>query len=232
MKKLILTSLIVFFSFNVTATERKAFKDISSTELTTETQAQAETINDKHISMVWWVPYEFWASIFSRDPNITDSARKEMLGILKDYSVLAVVQADVSSIGSFKFYSKEQVLSELEVSYTTSHDKKYSLSPDNNVSSDMELMMSQISPMLQAAMGNLGANFHFFIYRDTEKKGKRIINPYKKGTLSVTLKGKDDEKLYVEFKTPLNSLYVPRICPNGQKAHISWNYCPWSGKKL
>jgi hypothetical protein len=35
-----------------------------------------------------------------------------------------------------------------------------------------------------------------------------------------------------ELELPLDSLFVPRLCPNGKPAHVSWDYCPWSGKKL
>jgi hypothetical protein len=36
----------------------------------------------------------------------------------------------------------------------------------------------------------------------------------------------------VVLETPLNSLFVPRTCPNGKPAHVSWKFCPWGGERL
>jgi hypothetical protein len=81
-------------------------------------------------------------------------------------------------------------------------------------------------------MGRLGENLNFFVYEDQNKDG-RVISPYSPGALKVTLAHKDGAALdpFV-FELPLDSLYVPRHCPNGKPAHVSWVVCPWDGTKL
>ena len=228
----LLALVLVFFSLNSNALERKDITEVSIKEITSDTQAQPEGSGDNHLCFVWWVPFEYWVSVLSRDTNISNSVKKEMFNVLKEYMVIGVVQSDVSVLGSFDFYSKEFVLKNLKVSYMANNKKEIYLSPGENISSDMQLLMGQIGPILKAAMGNMGANFHFFIYRDLNEKGSRIIDPYEKGNIRVKLSNRNGEDLQVEFQTPLNSLYIPRTCPNGEKAHVSWDYCPWSGKKL
>ena len=62
--------------------------------------------------------------------------------------------------------------------------------------------------------------------------GKRILDPYQPGGLQVDLKRKNNQPLQAKIEFPLNSLYVPRRCPNGKPAHVSWKFCPWTGAKL
>ena len=228
--KNIVSIVLVFFSISCYALERKELASVSMNEITSDTQAQAES-GDDHLAVVWWVPAEYWESIFSRDANISPALREEMINVLNKYAVIGVVQADISSFGAFSFYSKERVLESLGVNYS-SNGSVATLLPEENVSKDMLLLMEQMAPILKAALGEMGANFHFYIYSDRKPDGGRVLDPYKKGTLEVQLKNGDGQDLRVAFRAPLNALFVPRLCPNGEKAHVSWNFCPWSGKKL
>lgn len=225
-------AVLALFSFESFALEKKDISDVSISDIVTDIQAQAEGAGDNHLSLVWWVPYEYWLSVFSREDTVPDAIKNEMLDVLKKYMVVGVVQADISPIGSFDFYSKDTVMSGLSVFYRANDKKEISLSPEKDVSGEMTLIMEQISPILKGAMGNMGANFHFFVYRDVNKDGERLIDPYKNGKVRVNLKNRESKKLSVGFEAPLNSLFVPRLCPNGKEAHVSWSYCPWSGKKL
>jgi hypothetical protein len=86
--------------------------------------------------------------------------------------------------------------------------------------------------MLSATLGKLGESMYFVVL-DDQVKGHRVISPLEKGALRVTLTHEGPEPLGTfEFETPLDSLYVPRMCPNGKPAHISWVVCPWDGTKL
>lgn len=81
-------------------------------------------------------------------------------------------------------------------------------------------------------MGNLGSNMHFFVLADRNANDERIIDPYEVNALRIGLKKSDGERLNVVLETPLNSLFVPRTCPNGKPAHVSWKFCPWGGERL
>jgi len=230
--KILITIILSIFISTCYAVDRKEFSSINLKDILKDTQAQPDNAGDKHLSLVWWVPYEYWASVFSRDPNISEDIKKEILGTLEDYTIIAIVQSDISAFGAFSFYPKDFISKNLKVTYTNANKKISKITPSLTYSDDLKLILSEVTPVLKAAMGNMGANFNFYIFNDIGDKGKRILDPYKNGRLEVSLKKQSGEDIHVSFQTPLNSLFHSRICPNGMPAHISWKYCPWSGKKL
>lgn len=231
MNKLLLVFLLLF-TFKTSALEKQDIFDISLSELTSETQKQAKSKSDNHLSFLWWVPLEYWNTALTRDPNVNKTVKAEMIKILEDYNIFAMVQADVSAIGAFEFYPKESIEKVLKVTFINESGNEVQMKPVNKVSPSLDLLLSQVTPILKAAMGNLGENLYFFIYTDIAENGKRLINPFSKGNISIDFSNKEKERLNVEIKLPLNSLFKPRICPNGEKAHVSWKYCPWSGSKI
>ncbi len=96
---------------------------------------------------------------------------------------------------------------------------------------DMQLLLDMMKPMLAQAMGNLGENFYFFPLPAFDNEDNRVLSPYENGKLRVTLQ-RGEETVVLEIELPIDALFVPRICPNGKPAHVSWVYCPWSGEKL
>jgi len=224
-KILVISSLLMTCSLQ--AIERKQIKDVNSDALTSETQA-VDSING--FNMVWWIPIEFWDNAFSSDPTITVEQTQEIVDLLKPYSMLAIVQADVSAFGAFNFYDREKISSALSIKYLNENNKKRELSEITDLPADVELLIQQMKPVLTAAMGNMGQSMEFYVFEDKDN-GERVINPYKKGELQIGLQT-DKKPISISISTPLDSLFVPRKCPNQKDAHITWNYCPWDGSKL
>jgi len=234
MKRVTLISILAFLflsSSHAFGLERKTYYQISVPEITKELQRNIES-PQQHVALVWWIPIEYWRTSLRQNNNITDDVRKQVLDALAPCFILGVVQADFSSIGAANFYTKEEVSSNMRVTYKNKDGHLFSLSPAEAPNPNAELILNQLKPILQAAMGNLGTNFHFYIFSDKDKSNKRIADPYVDGELFFELSTHKGEKLKASIETPLNALYVPRLCPNGKPAHVKWNYCPWTGKRL
>jgi hypothetical protein len=214
------------------AAEKKPLKDVDSDSFTSDTQASPKGAGDKHLALVWWIPNEYWESIFSRDANVSDAERDALLKSMSGISLLAVVQADISDLGAFRFYSKNEIENNMAISYTGADGQKQKLAPLAQIDPDLETVLGVFKPILGAAMGNLGANMHFYVLSDKSAASARIVDPYLEGKLNVDLKKRDRSPLEATIAMPLNALFVPRKCPNGQDAHISWKYCPWTGERL
>lgn len=233
MRKFLLPSLaLLLLATCAIAAERKAIQDVDSDAFTTDTQTSPKGAGDDHVALVWWIPNEFWESILARDTTTAQADKQAMLDAMSGVSLLAVVQADIGNMGQFDFYSKDDVAQNMGLSYTDAAGNTQTLSQVAVIRPDLEMVLGVFKPILGAAMGNLGNNFHFYVLNDEAAAGGRLLDPYEQGTITIDLAKRDGTQMKAEIATPLNSLYVPRVCPNGKEAHVSWEFCPWSGQKL
>ena len=234
MKKLIILAMIVLMvSSYSTAADKTPLRNVDIDAFTVETQGfMFPEAGDGHLAIAWWIPYEFWDATFSQDETISKTEGDEILDALLGISLLAVIQADITSFAAFEFYSKEEIEKQMLVSFTDITGKRQKISVRQELSPPLELMLAIFQPILGSAMGNMGENFHFFVLNDKSHSSDRLLNPYLKGQLNVQLAKRDDELMTGYIEMPLNSLFIPRKCPNGKNAHISWNYCPWTGQQL
>jgi len=212
--------------------ERKSLADVSLGRLTEESQRIADNAD---FDLVWWIPPEFWEVSFLQDATMTPSGVATFMESLRGISIVGVIQADVSPFGSFVFADREVVRKGLSVSFLPDDGRPRHLSPIETLEPDLELLLSQITPILSAAMGSAGENFHFFVFSDIGDGSdvERLVSPYDSGELAIMLAGRTpDSPLEFVIELPMDSLFVPRTCPNGKAAHVSWSYCPWDGSRL
>ena len=231
MKKLVkIACLAIALTGIATAAERKAPQDINSVDLTNETQQLSN--ENRVLDLVWWIPVEFWEAVLAQDPSVTQAQVDDMMGVMRPYFLIVVVQADISPFGAFNFLEEPRIRRGLEVSYTDASGRRSALAVLPTTNNDFELLLQQLGPVLANAMGNLGQNFNFYAFSAVDDDGNRIASPYDSGSINVRLNAREGSPTVFSFEAPLDSLYVPRICPNGKPAHISWNYCPWDGTRL
>ena len=199
--------------------------ELSTDELSEETQQVPPNTPDDYYALTWWLPYEWWATLMEEDSE-------EMLAQLKPYTVIAMVEADIGPLGSFTYYSERDVAKTLAVSFVDPDGNRTPLEIVDDVPSDLALLIAMMKPVISAAMGNMGESLHFFVLDDQTSMGSRIADPYGNGSLEVSFVDHKDRSWSTQTPFPLNSLFIPRMCPNGKPAHVSWSYCPWTGTKL
>ena len=222
---------MALFASESYAIEKKPISQVSVGNLITDSQVSAPCGND-YINIIWWIPYEYWKVSFAQDKTMSESDRKNFLNLLKPYSLLAICQAEISAFGGFSFYEKAEVEKKLTVNYKDDRGHQQNFIPLKNIEPDLQILLEAIKPILSGAMGNMGKNMLFFVLKDLEGSGVRKVDPYNWGTLVFRLGRRNGDYLNAVLEFPLNSLYVPRLCPNGKQAHVTWKYCPWTGKKL
>lgn len=230
MKKFIVLT-VALFTFSLYGVEVKKIGDVVQEELIKQTQVSINSKDSKRLSLVWWIPSEYWKVVFANDPNVNQEGANQVLKIFENYSLVAVIQADMTPMGIFDFYSKEEVEKNLRITYVDENNNSQQIGIERNVDPQLKLILGMFKPILAASMGNLGENMHFFVLKD-KQNFERVLNPYKAGNIEVEIASRQDEITQAQIPLPLDALFVPRICPNGEQAHISWNYCPWSGEKL
>ncbi len=219
-----------FCESKLLAQEIKNLKDVEIDRLINETQVSS---SDEGITLVWWIPQEFWSVALHQDPSLPAANREEMLRTLEPYFMLAVIQGELSSFGGARFYDEATVQQNLTVAFEDDRGRVETFTTLQQIPPDIEILQSTIRPMLSQMMGNMGQNFHFFTFTNVNERGKPQISAYETGTIQVKLAGigrvSDSE---FEIELPLDSLFVPRVCPNGKEAHVSWKFCPWDGTRL
>lgn len=230
LKQFILLNTILF-SFNSQALglEPKEINNVVIENLITETQETSPSDSDS--SLIWWIPYEFWEASLEQSTSIEPALKESILQIVEPYFMLIVIQKDNSSSGNS--YSLEQVKQNLTFNFENSSGEEQKLIPLDNIPSDLVLLQEAIRSAVKQRVNNIGENFHILVFENTTSEGDLLISPYETGIINVTLSENNNvatSNLAIDL--PLNSLYVPRICPNGKEAHVSWQYCPWDGSEL
>jgi hypothetical protein len=210
------------------AVEPKQMKDVNAAALTAETQKMS-TVDGIHLA--WWIPPEFWEASVSQREDVPASSREAIVKTMRGYSMLAITQGESSPFGNITFYDRESILKGTKIEV---HSGKgwNTIAPTEKVPDDLQQLIKVMSPMLESSLGKLGQNLQFFVL-DDEVKGARLMSPYGHSSLRVTLTDKRGTAVTpFMFEMPLDALYVPRMCPNGKPAHVSWSVCPWDGTKL
>lgn len=232
MKKTTLVVMLMAVVGLSMAAERKPLRQVSVDEMIVDCQPGVSNVSDDHIAIVWWVPVEYWAVFFERDTDMSEADKNEILGVLRNVSLLAVVEADIGPFGGLDFYSKLKVQDRMTISYRNAAGQRQRMLPMKNVDPDLQMVLEMLQTIMTGAMGEMGKSMHFYVLDDQSGLSSRMIDPYKSGELTVQFAGENNRIMTASLEMPLNSLYVPRKCPNGRNAHISWKYCPWSGTKL
>lgn len=234
MKKLVLSMTLVALvgAALLSGAQPKKVTDIDADVLASDLQKSAEPTTG--VNLIWWIPVEFWKASMLQDKSISAKDSQELIRAFEPYTVVAAVRSDIGTFGTFRFHSKESLQKNMAVTYVNAKGEKRVMRPAKNPDAKVQMLLQIMKPILTAALGDLGSNFHFFIYADRDENGKRLVDPYKKGKLIVTLARTPGETGgTIEIGCPVNSLFVPRTCTACKKeAHISWNFCPWCGKAL
>jgi hypothetical protein len=130
------------------------------------------------------------------------------------------------------FYDKEDIAKRLTVS-AQQDDQWITLPPREVTDPTLYALLSMLAPVLANTMGNLGANMHFFVLSDQDAQQQRVTDPYAEGQVRIQLAAtRTQAARSFTIALPVNALYRPRLCPNGEPAHVSWRYCPWDGSRL
>ncbi len=231
MKWLLSAVLTAGFVLSLAALEKKPLEKINLEELTEETLLDASRSKD-HIAFVWYIPTEYWSAVISQNQEMGQQEKKRAMLTMQTLTTIAVVQGDVSPAGPITYYEGVFLRENLRFLRVDAEGKEHELQLLKTPSGEVKQLLEAIAPALNASIGTLGNHLQFFVFNDLEVTGNRTLDPYLSGKLIVELKRKNGRGLEVELNFPLNSLYIPRPCPNGKPAHVSWKFCPWTGTKL
>lgn len=222
MKKKILIVILLFF-VSINKLVAQDFK-VNINKLTEETQQLSES-NDK-MRLVWWIPVEYWEAIFTQDQTISKLEADKMLSILEKYTMLAIIDGDISESGTISYVDRDETFNKLVV--IDKNKNEYTPLLEEEIDLDTKNMVAIMKPILGNMLGRLGENMHFFLFQKRDNPLEKIVDPKNKELFEV----KVSEERFV-WKLPLGALLKPKLCPvDNQPLDGSWDYCPYHGSKL
>ena len=196
------------------AIERRSSQNIRPDELVKEV-FQINPLNDEALSLTWWLPFESFGL----------GHQSEILVIV------AKVKPKRSNPADIEYASEAEIRQGLRVRYTSPSGKSIPLKLVSR-SGNMNDLILELRPFFSKFAGDFGNGLRFFTFNNIDASGKDIVSPYESGKLDIFLDSGTARQTESSIELPLNSLFVPRVCPNGKPANVTWKYCPWDGSPL
>lgn len=199
-------------------------REVDINTLVQETQKLTQAADE--LTMVWWIPEEYWQVSFAQDSNMTAAQTEEFIKILRPYVLIVAVDGKVGAFGGVTYKSETVIRDSIQL--IDNQGTHYRVLSDEKIDVDAKNFLSMMKPVFANMLGPMGQNMHFFLFQSKNEKGQNIAEAKKEGSFSVKL----DEKLF-KWRLPLDSLLPPKTCPVcAEKMSGAWRYCPWDGARL
>jgi hypothetical protein len=219
--KSIVTILLLCLTFGTVSAQQAQKK---ANALVHETQKEGNRAG--RITVVWWVPPEFWRAALTANGTLPKDKIEEMVSSIQDVNVFAVIDGKVGSSGTADFVSAQELQKALQVRDT--QNKPVALVPEEKQNDSARSMISMMQPLFASIMGEFGKNLTLFVFEGKNADGSRKMDPLKRGFFTVKL---NEEEF--RWRLPLGSLLPEGKCPKCKETFQGdYVFCPFDGKPL
>ena len=169
------------------------------------------------MSMVWWIPQQYWEESMKSNPAMPQDVREQMLTVLDDCLLVAVMSAKMGPRGLTDTVPKAELVANAKL---TLDGKVIEPVDPAKLSQAAQLLLSQLKPGMTAAMGQLGQGVEFIVYPR--------FDPMQPGSLQISLFDRTHS-----WRLPLGSLLPERTDgKTGEKFPGNYEFNPYTGAKL
>ncbi|NOZ68372.1 MAG: hypothetical protein GXP46_03825 [Deferribacteres bacterium] len=202
----------------------KEAKKVNLNALMQEIQKTSEKPDE--VTIIWWLPEEFWRVNFAQRATMTEAQIERVLGVLRHYMIIMVIDGKIGPLGGVTYKSEETIRNSIQL--IDSQGVHYRPLSSDEIDADTKNFLSMFRPVLSNILGPMGQNMQFFIFPSKNKNRQDIADAKREGAFSVKL-GKKEFK----WRLPLGSLLPEKTCPvDGEKLNGAWKFCPWHGVEL
>jgi hypothetical protein len=188
-------------------------------------ETQKHSLDPGHMTIVWWMPSEFWRASLAQNPGIRKEQTEAILQILAGYTMVAVADGSIGPFGGVTFNTEDVVRSGVTV--RDPQGRTHSPLDNDSIDVDAKNLLQMLRPGLGNTLGSLGQNIYFVLFRATAD-GRPIADPKGKGTFTVVLR--DTEYSY---RLPLGSLLPPKYDPATRETFPgNYMFNPFTGGAL
>lgn len=219
MKKILLF-FGVLLSLNLFSQEKTVAE-----KMIAETQQMKQS--NTSLKLVWWIPTEYWRYATEKVEAITPDQVEYIENMLNDYTIIAA--GDYALLTQNNTIDFKVIDVKKSVDFYNFENKKIPALKNSQIKKEVVVLINDMmKPLFVQMLGKMGTGIEFFIYKNKDLAGNRILDPNKVGVFKV-----DVNKEQFEFKLPLVSLMKEKECPVDQeKLPGNYVYCPIHGNKL
>jgi hypothetical protein len=215
---------IIGFTMLIAAGQSYGEATLDIQALIRETQKMSNS--PTQLTLVWWLPEQFWQASLAHNPNITHAESDPILKTLRPYTMIVVVDGQVGAFGGITYRSEEAVRANVTVK--DAKGQSYGPISEDAIDPSMKNLIQMLKPIVANMAGPLGQNMQFLLFPAEAKDGQPLADPTREGMLDVTVAEMD-----FKFRLPLGSVLPPKIDPNTEETFPgNYNYNPFTGTKL
>ena len=220
MKKFIFVITIISFLIGNLAYS----KDVNLQSFIQETQKMSQ--GQQSFRLIWWIPTEYWKEAFKNEANMTQNQKEAFYDAVDGYTVLSVIDAKTTDLGSIVPFPKEEILS--RISLSVEQNKKMLPLSDDELTSDAKNLFAMMKPLMANMLGQFGQGMEFICFKGTDSTGARLLNPKLEKSFAVNYAG-----LSYKWRLPLGSLLPAKYDSlTGEEFPGNYIYNPFTGNKL
>ena len=220
MRQFILILGLALLTQGLKAQEKKYVPNL--THLIEQTQLSSEDNNK--MSLLWWIPKEFWYAALADDPTFTPAGIKEFEDIFKHFTVLMVVDGVIGKFGNVSYTYAQKIHENIEI-----YDEKFNVYQplkEKEIPSDLKEMFAIWQPMFASMLGTMGENINYYVFQNNYNT--EVMDASGTAQYKIKMMGED-----YRFRLPLGVLFPPKTCGKcGEEFMGSYKFCPYDGSKM
>ncbi len=226
----------LFFASTLSAAERKPLKEVNVALMMRECELLPATNRDpdgRYIGKAFWIPHAYWQVIFAKNETMPDKERQDALKQLDGVFLVGLLLGEHQPAPNpTQFYDRKEILKGFKISVIDTQGKRKMLSITEKTNPFIDFVLKNMRPMVEGTIGEAGKHLEIVVIDNRNPDGSPIIDAYGPGRIDIRMVRESGQNVDSYTELPMNSLYVPRKCPNGRDADISWKFCPWTGQRL
>jgi hypothetical protein len=220
--RLALTSL-VFVTINLARAAIAENAKQQLNEIVRDTQKQGNRAG--RITLVWWLPPEFWRAALAASGSLPADKIQEMVSSISDVNVFTILDGKIGPL-SIDYVSEGELVK--SVSVIDGQGKPLALIPEAKQSAATKNLLAIMRPVLANMLGEFGKHVSFFVSEGKSKNGSRAVDPGKPGSLIVKVNVEE-----FRWRLPLGSLLPRRVCPKCSETFPgNYEFCPFDATPL
>jgi len=206
----------------ISAGKPKDLKEVVLDDLIKETQFRPGEAGQGEIKLVWWLPTQFWAAIYSQNDDVSQETSDLIVSAMDKYTMVIVLDGEVNALGGLTAKSSKKIRSNIVV--RDGSGKEFKPLDNEDIDGEAQMVLTILKPVFSNLLGKMGENMELLMFTNKEES---ILDPFEVGGDIVY----DDEKIDLEL--PLASLLQDKECPKDSATmNAKWDYCPYHGVEL